>query len=56
MRYLRSMAAFAAATTTTIPVREGGTLDRITTVAAIGSIALVAVAGIYIYLRIRKGL
>lgn len=55
MGYLRSMAALAAATTT-VPAREGGTLDRITGIAAIAAIVLVAVAGIYIYRLIRKGL
>jgi hypothetical protein len=36
--------------------REGDTLDRFTAVAAVVSIVLVGVAGVYVYARIRKGL
>lgn len=38
------------------PPRERTTVDRLVTVAAIGSIVLVAVAGTYIYVLIRRGL
>ena len=41
---------------TPAPRREGDTLDRFTAVAAIVSIVLVGVAGVYVYARIRKGL
>jgi hypothetical protein len=41
---------------TPAPRREGDTLDRVTAVAAIVSIVLVGVAGVYVYARIRKGL
>lgn len=45
-----------ARTTTTLPSREGDTLDRFTSVAAVASILIVGVAGVYIYRLIRKGL
>jgi hypothetical protein len=41
---------------TPMPSREGDALDRFTAVAAVVSIVLVAVAGVYVYGRIRKGL
>jgi hypothetical protein len=41
---------------TTAPSREGGTLDKFTGVAAVLSILIVGVAGVYIYRLIRKGL
>lgn len=56
-------AAVIAAETAEVPTplvtpspRERTTRDRLITVAAIGSIVLVAVAGTYIYVLIRKGL
>jgi hypothetical protein len=45
-----------SAPSTTVPSREGSTLDRITGVAAVLSILIVGVAGVYIYRLIRKGL
>jgi len=45
-----------ARTTTTLPSREGDALDRFTSVAAVASILIVGVAGVYIYRLIRKGL
>ncbi|MEX2551654.1 MAG: hypothetical protein WD627_01435 [Actinomycetota bacterium] len=45
-----------ARTTTTLPSRGGDTLDRFTSVAAVVSILIVGVAGVYIYRLIRKGL
>ena len=44
------------ARTTTVPSREGNTLDRFTAIAAVASILIVAVAGVYLYILIRKGL
>jgi hypothetical protein len=45
-----------ARTPTTVPSREGGTLDKFTGAAAVLSILIVGVAGVYIYRLIRKGL